>query len=83
MEDEVEGEDGGEKSASPADGACWAEALHALGVFTTFKRCVAALDAETEAWRTGPELREDQKSDAYLGITGALYIQYTYTHIHT
>ena len=83
LEDAGEGEDGGEKSASPADGACWAVALVTLGVFTTFKRCVAALDAETDAWRAGPELREDQKSDAYLGIKGALYIQYTYTNIHT
>ena len=83
LEDAGEGEDGGEKGPNPADGACWAEALVSLGVFTTFKRCVAALDAETDAWREDPELREDQKSDAYLGIKGALYIQYTYTHIHT
>ena len=83
LEDAGEGEDGGEKGPNPADGACWAEALVSLGVFTTFKRCVAALDAETDAWREDPELREDQKSDAYLGIKGALYIQYTYTNIHT
>ena len=83
LEDAGEGEDGGEKSPSPADGACWAVALVTLGVFTNFKRCVAALDAATEAWRASPELREDQKSDAYLGIKGALYIQYTYTNIHT
>ena len=83
LEDAGEGEDGGEEGPSPADGGCWAETLVALRVFTNFKRCVAALDAATEAWRAGPELREDQKSDAYLGIKGALYIQYTYTNIHT
>ena len=82
-EDAGEGEDGGEEGPNPADGGCWAEALVAVRIFTNFKRAVAALDAATEAWRAGPELREDQKSDAYLGIKGALYIQYTYTNIHT